>query len=455
MEHSGGAAAMKTLIIGGGGREHALAWKAAQSDRVETVFVAPGNAGTALESKVVNVPIPAADASALLAFARERGVGLTIVGPEAPLVAGIVDRFAAAGLACCGPAKAAARLEGSKTFSKAFMRRHGIPTAEAASFTEVEAALAYLRRRAAPVVVKADGLAGGKGVVVAHDTAVAEAAVRDMLGGRRFGAAGRRVLIEEFLRGEEASFIVLCDGERALPLAASQDHKARDDGDRGPNTGGMGAYSPPPVATAATREAIMRRIILPTIDGMRAEGAPYRGFLYAGLMIDEAGEPKALEFNCRLGDPEAQVILPRLRGDLAEWCLPAAEGRLPAAVDEGVWDERAAVGVVLAAAGYPGEVAVGEAISGLPSSFPQIPPEAQEREESSATTVKIFHGATKRDRENILTAGGRVLCVTALARDVAAARDAAYRAARQIRCPGLFYRRDIAHRATRREGAAD
>ncbi|MGI9229959.1 MAG: phosphoribosylamine--glycine ligase [Gammaproteobacteria bacterium] len=426
---------MNVLIVGGGGREHALAWKTAQSADVATVFVAPGNAGTALEDKLVNVPIDAGDIPALIAFAREQAIDLTIVGPEAPLVAGISDAFAEAGLACFGPSQQAAQLEGSKTFCKDFMRRHDIPTADYASFTDVDAARAYIHKLGAPVVVKADGLAAGKGVVVATSVAEAETAVADMLQADRFGAAGRRVVIEEFLTGEEASFIVMSDGEQVLAFADSQDHKARDDGDKGPNTGGMGAYSPAPVVTGEVYATIMQQVIMPTIKGMQADGMPYTGFLYAGVMIDAGNTPKVLEFNCRLGDPETQAIVLRLQSDLAGLCRLAVEHRLDKA--KIAWDKRAAVGVVMAAAGYPADVARGDVISGLDSDF--------------AEAVKVFHAGTKKSGTDIVTNGGRVLCVTALGDDVTAARDRAYHAVQQISCPGMFYRKDIAHRAVLRE----
>ena len=426
---------MNILIVGGGGREHALAWKCAQGKDVGTVYVAPGNAGTALEPKLANVPIAADDIDALLEFARTRTVDLTIVGPEAPLVLGIVDRFRAAGLRCFGPTQAAAQLEGSKAFCKDFLARHRIPTAAYATFTEVEPALAYLRERGAPIVVKADGLAAGKGVVVAATLAEAESAVRDMLDGNAFGAAGSRVVIEEFLTGEEASFIVMADGRHALPMASSQDHKARDDGDVGPNTGGMGAYSPAPVVTPEIHARVMAEIILPTLRGMAADGIPYTGFLYAGLMIAPDGSAKVLEFNCRFGDPETQPILLRLRSDLARLCLRALEGRLDTALAD--WDPRPALGVVLAAAGYPDAYATGAAIEGLP--------------ETDAADTKVFHAGTRWVDGRIVTTGGRVLCVTALGSSVAEAQRKAYRQAEQIRWDGMFYRKDIGHRAISRD----
>ncbi|MEJ2760424.1 MAG: phosphoribosylamine--glycine ligase [Gammaproteobacteria bacterium] len=426
---------MKVLIVGGGGREHALAWKAAQSPQAEKVFVAPGNAGTAREPGVENVPIGAGDIPALVAFARDNGITLTIIGPEAPLVAGVVDAFTAAGLPCFGPTAAAAQLEGSKSFCKDFFRRHHIPTAAFEVFTDVDAACAWIRERGAPIVVKADGLAAGKGVVVARTEAEAVAAVTDMLAGNRFGDAGHKVVIEEFLEGEEASFIVISDGEHAVPLAGSQDHKARDEGDTGPNTGGMGAYSPAPAITAEVHERIMDQVILPTIDGMAREGRRYLGFLYAGLMIGTDGQVKVLEFNCRFGDPETQPVLMRLRSDLVGLCLAALRGELAGVVPE--WDPRAALGVVMASAGYPASASKGDVIDGLDQTFPE--------------GVKVFHAGTAERDGRIVTDGGRVLCVTALGESVSEAQQRAYAAAAQIRCEGLFYRRDIGYRAVERE----
>ncbi len=426
---------MKILVIGGGGREHALAWKLAQSPQAERVFVAPGNAGTALEPGVENLPIAADDIEGLVGFAREAGVGLTIVGPEAPLVLGVVDAFRAAGPRCFGPSQDAAQLEGSKAFTKDFLARHRIPTAAYGTFTELEAALAYLRQVGAPIVIKADGLAAGKGVILAQDLGVAEAAVRDMLTGGAFGAAGHRVVIEEFLTGEEASFIVMADGQRVLPLASSQDHKAVGDGDTGPNTGGMGAYSPAPVVTPEVHARAMREVILPTVAGMAAEGRPYTGFLYAGLMIGPDGTPKVLEYNCRLGDPETQPLLMRLRSDLVPLCLAALEGRLDQVSAE--WDERVALGVVMAAGGYPGSYGRGEPISGLPH---VTDPE-----------LKVFHAGTRLADGRVLTDGGRVLCVTALGQGVAAARQRAYAQVRRIQWQDAYYRGDIGYRAIARE----
>ncbi len=427
---------MNILIIGGGGREHALAWKAAQSPLADTVFVAPGNGGTAQEPGVRNVGIAAEDLDGILAFAQASQVGLTIVGPEAPLVAGLVDRFQAAGLPCFGPSQGAAQLEGSKSFTKDFLRRHGIPTAAYGSFTAIEPALAYLRQVGAPIVVKADGLAAGKGVILAHDLATAEAAVRDMLAENRFGAAGHRVVIEEFLEGEEASFIALVGQGQILPMASSQDHKARDDGDRGPNTGGMGAYSPAPVVTPELHARIMAEVMGPTVEGMAAEGLPYTGFLYAGLMIGADGAPRVLEYNCRFGDPETQPILMRLHSDLVALCLAALDGRLGEMTAH--WDPRAALGVVMAAGGYPDAYGKGQVIRGLEAAA-QVP------------DTKVFHAGTTRVDGQTLTSGGRVLCVTALGETVGEAQARAYTAVDLIHWPEGFCRRDIGHRAISRE----
>ena len=426
---------MKVLVIGGGGREHALAWKLAQSPQVEKVYVAPGNAGTAHEKKCENVRIKADDVRGLLDFALGQGVGLTVVGPEQPLVLGVVDAFTQAGLKCFGASRMAARLEGSKVFSKDFLKRHHIPTAEYASFSDLEQALAYVRDWGAPIVVKADGLAAGKGVVVATTVEEAEEAVRHMLAGNVFGDAGHRVVIEEFLQGEEASFIVMADGEHVLPLATSQDHKRVGDGDTGPNTGGMGAYSPAPVVSGAVHERVMREVIRPTIQGMAAEGVPYTGFLYAGLMISPDGAPKVLEFNCRFGDPETQPILMRLKSDLVTLCEAALAGELHKVSAE--WDGHSAVGVVLAAEGYPGDYRKGDTVTGLPP-FPN------ER-------VKVFHAGTTEQDGKVVTSGGRVLCVTALGESVADARLRAYHIAEGIRWPGRFFRKDIGWRAVQRE----
>ncbi len=427
---------MKVLVIGGGGREHALAWKAAQSPRVETVFVAPGNAGTAREPKVENVTIGAEDIPALVDFARSEAVDLTIVGPEAPLVAGVVDAFRDAGLRCFGPDRGAAQLEGSKAFTKDFLARHGIPTAAYGNFTDVEEAIAYIRRQGAPIVVKADGLAAGKGVILAQSEAEAIDAVRDMLAGNAFGEAGHRVVIEEFLTGEEASFIVMVDGEHILPMATSQDHKARYEGDTGPNTGGMGAYSPAPVVTPEIHDRILREVIEPTVRGMAAEGHPYTGFLYAGLMIAPDGTPKVLEYNVRFGDPETQPIMMRLRSDLVALCEAALEGRLDTASAD--WDPRAALGVVLAAEGYPGAYRKGDVITGIPEETPD---------------AKVFHAGTAEKNGQIVTAGGRVLCAVGLGETVKAARDRAYALVKQIHWDGMVYRTDIGYRAIEREKA--
>jgi phosphoribosylamine---glycine ligase len=426
---------MKVLIIGNGGREHALAWKAAQSPLAERVFVAPGNGGTAREPGVENVPIAADDIPGLVAFASTNGVELTIVGPEAPLVAGVTDAFEAAGLRCLGPRQAPAQLEGSKAFSKDFLARHGIPTAVYATFSETGPALEYLRRVGAPIVVKADGLAAGKGVILAPDLATAEAAVTDMLEAGRFGGAGRRVVIEEFLHGEEASFIALVGGGRILPMASSQDHKARDDGDRGPNTGGMGAYSPAPVVTPEVHARILREVMEPTVAGLAAEGMPYLGFLYAGLMIAPDGTPKVLEFNCRFGDPETQPVLLRLKSDLVDLCLAAIEGRLGQVQAE--WDHRPALGVVMAAGGYPDDYARGEVIHGL--------------EGSETAGCKVFHAGTALREGNVVTNGGRVLCVTALGETVRDAQARAYAQVGRIHWRDAYWRHDIGYRAVARE----
>ncbi|HAU4896657.1 phosphoribosylamine--glycine ligase [Aeromonas hydrophila] len=426
---------MKVLIIGNGGREHALAWKAKQSPLVTRVFVAPGNAGTAHEGSIENVAISATDIPALLAFAKEQRIGLTIVGPEAPLVKGVVDAFRSEGLAIFGPTAAAAQLEGSKAFAKDFLARHAIPTAEYQNFTEVEPALAYLREKGAPIVIKADGLAAGKGVIVAMTLSEAEEAVRDMLSGNAFGDAGARVVIEEFLDGEEASFIVMVDGEHVLPMATSQDHKRVGDGDTGLNTGGMGAYSPAPVVTADVHRKVMEQVIMPTVRGMAAEGNVYTGFLYAGLMIDGQGNPKVIEFNCRFGDPETQPIMLRMRSDLVELCLAACAGKLDQV--EAIYDPRVAIGVVLAAGGYPGDYQQGKPISGLPV--------------EEASGEKVFHAGSQLEGDTVVTAGGRVLCATALGHSVAEAQKRAYQLAGRIKWDGVFYRHDIGWRAIERE----
>ena len=423
---------MNVLVIGSGGREHALAWKIARSPRAAKVFVATGNGGTALEPELTNVPI--SETQALVEFASQEQVGLTVVGPEAPLAAGVVDAFRAAGLAIVGPTRAAARLESSKDFAKAFMVRHGIPTAVHATFSEAGPAHAYVERQGAPIVVKADGLAAGKGVVVATTVDEAHAAIDLMLTGNRLAIhhneAGARVVIEEHLAGEEASFIVLCDGRNILPLASSQDHKRLADGDQGPNTGGMGAYSPAPVVTPAVHARIMREIIVPAVQGMAADGTPYTGFLYAGVMIDAGGNPRTLEFNCRLGDPEAQPIVMRLKSDLLELLEHAVKGMLDKVDAE--WDRRAALGVVLAAAGYPENPRKGDAISGLPAATDEC---------------KVFHAGTTLADGGPVTAGGRVLCVTALGETVRQAQRTAYAAVEAIRFDGMQYRKDIGHRA--------
>lgn len=427
---------MKILMIGGGGREHALAWKAAQSSQVERVFVAPGNAGTAGEPKVENIDIGADQIEALVNFARKERVTVTLVGPEAPLVAGVTDAFNEAGLNCFGPTKGAAQLEGSKVFCKDFLARYNIPTASYRTFTELKPAIAYIRERGAPVVVKADGLAAGKGVIIAGSEAEAIEAAEGMLSGKTFGEAGQRVVVEEYLEGEEASFIVMVDGEHILPLATSQDHKARDDGDRGPNTGGMGAYSPAPVVTQVIYDRVMKEVIEPTVKGMAAEGHPYTGFLYAGLMISDDGTLRVLEYNCRFGDPETQPIILRLKSDLIEMCLAALDRRLDQIrVD---WDDRAALGVVMAAGGYPISYKKGDIISGLP-----------EREQEG---VKVFHAGTRIEKGQVVTDGGRVLCATALGATVGEAKAKAYELAGGIRWNGVYYRTDIGYRAVAREG---
>ncbi len=425
---------MNVLVIGGGGREHALAWQAARDQRVERVFVAPGNAGTALEPKLENVAIDVMDFDALADFAKQQSVQLTIVGPEAPLVGGVVDHFQARGLAIFGPSKGAAQLEGSKAFTKDFLARHRIPSADYQNFTDVEPALAYLRTQGAPIVVKADGLAAGKGVIVALTLEEAETAVRDMLSGNAFGEAGCRVVIEEFLDGEEASFIVMVDGSNILPMATSQDHKRVGDGDSGPNTGGMGAYSPAPVVTAEIHHRIMDQVISPTVAGMAAEGNDYTGFLYAGLMIMADGTPKVIEYNCRFGDPETQPIMLRLQSSLVDLCQAAVTGSLEQV--EAQWDPRPAVGVVLAAGGYPDSYHKGDVID-LPQQAP--------------ADAKIFHAGTALKDGQVVTNGGRVLCATALGDSVTEAQQLAYQLARQVSWKGMFYRNDIGYRAIRRE----
>ena len=422
------------LVVGGGGREHALAWKLAQSKRVARVLAAPGNAGTARESGVGNVPVGAEDIDGLVALARERAVDLTVVGPEAPLVAGICDRFEAEGLRIFGPSAAAARLEGSKAFTKSFLAEHDIPTARYAEFTDPAEATAHVREHGAPIVIKADGLAAGKGVVVAQSEAEALAAVDNMLSGRAFGDAGRRIVVEEFLPGEEASFICVVGGGEVVPLASSQDHKAAHEGDTGPNTGGMGAYSPAPVVDAAVHERIMREIIGPTVEGLAASGTPYTGFLYAGLMIDSGGAPRVVEFNCRLGDPETQPILLRLRSDLLDLVEAAMNGGLSRVRPE--WDDRAALGVVMAADGYPGSYDKGHPIAGLDADLPH---------------TKVFHAGTSVEGNRVVTSGGRVLCVCGLGDDVSRAQRRALERVGTVEWNGAWHRRDIGHRAAVRE----
>ena len=426
---------MKILVVGSGGREHAIAWKASQSNRVEKVFVAPGNAGTGQEKKVENIGIGATDIDALVKFAGQEDIGLTIIGPEAPLVEGITDAFNNAGLNCFGPTRGASQLEGSKVFTKDFLARYDIPTAEYDVFTEPEKAKAYILSRDIPMVVKADGLAAGKGVIIAQTRDEAIEAAEGMLSGKDFGEAGRRVVIEEYLKGEEASFIVMVDGEHILPLATSQDHKAVNNGDTGPNTGGMGAYSPAPVVTQEIYDRVMKEVIEPTVTGMAEEGYPYTGFLYAGLMIQADGTPKVLEYNCRFGDPETQPILIRLRSDLTEMCMAALERRLDRIKVE--WDTRAALGVVMAAGGYPRSYGKGDPISGLPN---------EEKE-----GLKVFHAGTSLKDNQVVTNGGRVLCVTALGDTVGIAQEKAYDLAKRISWKNVYYRTDIGYRAVLRE----
>ena len=425
---------MNILLIGSGGREHALAWKLAQTSKVETVFVAPGNAGTQLEKKVENINIAVEDIHGLLKFALENAIDLTVVGPEAPLVAGVVDLFEANNLKCFGPSKGASQLEGSKAFSKDFFARHNIPTAKYANFTDIEQAVAYIEQEGAPIVVKADGLAAGKGVILAETTAEAISAVKDMLAGNSFGEAGHRVVIEEFLTGEEASIIVIADGKNYLPMATSQDHKARDNGDKGPNTGGMGAYSPAPVVTPEISKKIMTDVIEPTIKGMADEGYPFTGFLYAGVMIDANGASKVLEYNVRFGDPETQPIMMRLKSDLVNLLEAALDKRLDQETID--WDERSAVGVVLAAGGYPDSYAKGEVISKIPTET-----------ESS----KTFHAGTQLVNDEIITNGGRVLCAVGLGSSVTDAQKNAYELTNKIHWNNCYYRTDIAYRAVNRE----
>lgn len=427
---------MKVLVIGGGGREHALAWKAAQSAQVETVFVAPGNAGTALEPKLENVAIGVEDIDALVSFAKEQAIELTIVGPEAPLVIGVVDAFRAADLPIFGPTEAAAQLEGSKSFTKDFLARHDIPTGYYKTFTEVEPAIAYVKEQGAPIVVKADGLAAGKGVIVAMTEQEAIDAIEDMLADNAFGEAGSRVVIEEFLDGEEASFIVMVDGENVLPMATSQDHKRVGDGDTGLNTGGMGAYSPAPVVTDEVHQRIMDEVIMPTVRGMAAEGNEYTGFLYAGLMIMADGSPKIIEYNCRFGDPETQPIMLRMQSCIVELCQAAVARKLDTV--EAKFDPRASMGVVLAAAGYPGSYPKGDVIS-----MPNI--------EEMNGEAKVFHAGTSEKDGNVVTNGGRVLCATALGNNVTEAQANAYELVKKVSWDGMFYRNDIGYRAIARE----
>jgi phosphoribosylamine--glycine ligase len=426
---------MKVLIIGSGGREHALAWKCAQSPDVDEVLVAPGNAGSGLEAKVRNVAVSSDDIEALAALAQSENIALTIVGPEAPLVAGLVDRFNELGLPCFGPSAAAAQLEGSKVFTKDFLARHNIPTANYQNFTDLDAALTYIRQQGAPIVIKADGLAAGKGVIVAMTLEEAERAATDMLSGNKFGNAGARIVVEEFLDGEEASFIVITDGENILTMATSQDHKARDEGDVGPNTGGMGAYSPAPVVTPEIESRIMGLVIRPTLEGMKADGNNYLGFLYAGLMIMADGTPKVIEFNCRMGDPETQPIMMRLQSDLVEICTATLDGTLGERTAK--WDSRASLGVVLAAGGYPEEYAKGKPISGLDG--------------ADSAAQKVFHAGTATVGDQVVTSGGRVLCVVGLGDTVAEAAAQSYEAVEKIAWEDAYFRRDIGHRAIARE----
>ena len=421
---------MKILVVGSGGREHALAWKMAQSDRADTVYVAPGNAGTEKEDKLNNIAISAEDIPALKTFAGKEKIDLAIIGPETPLVAGIVDVFQKSGLSCFGPTKRAAILEGSKSFTKDFLKKYTIPTAEYAVFTDVNPAVEYVKSKTAPIVIKADGLAAGKGVIIASTREEAIKTIREMLEGNKFGAAGHRIVIEEFLEGEEVSFTVMTDGKHVLPLASSQDHKARDEGGKGPNTGGMGAYSPAPIVNEAMHHRIMDEIIMPTIKGMADENRIYTGILYAGIMITADGAPKVLEFNCRFGDPETQAIMMRLTSDLVELCLSTISGSLEQYNLK--WDERTALAVVAASAGYPNSTKKGDVINGLDSGFPD--------------EVKVFHAGTANNANHIVTAGGRVLCVTGLGETIIQAQQQAYQAIKKIKYAGMFYRKDIGYR---------
>jgi len=426
---------MNVLLIGSGGREHALAWKIAQSPRVDKVFVAPGNAGIAMESNIENIDIGVEDIQGLLEFAKQNQIELTVVGPEAPLVKGVVDVFTEAGLRCFGPTQGAAQLEGSKAFSKDFFARHNIPTAAYGNFTDIDKAVAYIKQQGAPIVIKADGLAAGKGVILAQTEAEAIAAVKDMLAGNAFGDAGHRVVIEEFLTGEEASIIVIADGKNYLPMATSQDHKARDNGDTGPNTGGMGAYSPAPVVTPEISQKIMRDVIEPTIKGMADEGHPFTGFLYAGVMIDDNGNAKVLEYNVRFGDPETQPIMMRLQSDLLELLEAALDGTLDQQTI--AWDKRSSLGVVLAAGGYPEAYDKGDVITGIPD---------------ETNDCKVFHAGTAlNDKNQLVTSGGRVLCAVGLGNTVTEAQKVAYQAVNQIQWENVYFRTDIGHRAIARE----
>lgn len=421
---------MNILIIGNGGREHAMAWHIAKTDRINKIFVAPGNAGTRLEHKVENIDIASTDIPALIAFAKNNQIALTIVGPEAPLAAGIVDAFQAEKLPCFGPTQKMAQLESSKTFAKDFLKRHHIPSAQYETFTDADKAIAYLQSQTFPIVIKADGLAAGKGVVIAENKDIAIQTVKEMLSEKRFGDASARIIIESFLQGEECSFIVMCDGKNVLPFATSQDHKARDDGDKGPNTGGMGANSPAPLVNEKLFNTIMESVIYPTMKGMASEGNPYTGFLYAGLMISKTGEPFVLEFNCRLGDPETQPILMRLQSDLVELCFAAIAGKLNEI--EAKWNHQSALGVVLASRNYPEQPITGEVIKGL---------------EKTLVNAKVFHAGTIYKNNEVLTSGGRVLCVTALGDTLATAKQCAYEQAKQIHWPSCFYRNDIGDKA--------
>jgi len=421
---------MKVLVIGSGGREHAMAWKIAQAAEVTKVWVAPGNAGTEIENKVENIELAVDAIEQLIAFAQQENILLTIVGPEVPLCLGIVDQFQQAGLKCFGPSKGAAQLEGSKAFSKDFLARNNIPTAAYGNFTEIQSAKDYVKKVGAPIVIKADGLAAGKGVIIAQNEKEAFIAIEDMLAGNKFGDAGHRVVVEEFLQGEEASFIVMVDGKNILPLATSQDHKARDDGDLGPNTGGMGAYSPAPLVTEAMHQKIMQQVIVPTVQAMAKEGNPYTGFLYAGIMVSPQGEPKVLEFNCRFGDPETQPIMCRLKTDLHKLCLQAIDGKLDQTSVS--WDPRFAVGVVMAAGGYPENYNKGDVITGI---------------DLATKTCQVFHAGTKIEKQKLVTQGGRVLCVVALADKVSDAQKQAYQGVELIKFKQAYYRKDIGHRA--------